>query len=243
MARAKRTVRADARRRYRAEQGLATDQWVDDEEAEAATDPAVRDSAARVSAARPVTGAQPARVGIVDAFRRSFRPLDVRGDLAALPAIALHSKALWIPLALTLVSTTAFVITQGNDIVTRFVYSYFIPTPAIGGVFQAGFLAPRASWLLGVIVGLVSAGCYAFLVVTIPEAVFAASPTPGEAQEIVLSGVVLSPIMGAFFASAAAWYRRFLGLSNPNRRRQTPSAKRGADGRSRAASQKASDRR
>ena len=32
--------------------------------------------------------------------------------------------------------------------------------PAIGGVFLAGFLAPRASWLLGSIVGLVSAVCY-----------------------------------------------------------------------------------
>jgi len=41
-------------------------------------------------------------------------------------------------------------------------------------------------------------------------------------------------VMGAFFAAAAAWYRRFLQLSNPNRARQTQGkAKRGADGRTR----------
>ena len=43
-------------------------------------------------------------------------------------------------------------------------FAYFIQTPAIGGVFIAGFLAPRASWLLGVVVGLVAAICYAILV-------------------------------------------------------------------------------
>ena len=244
MARAKRTVRADARRRYRVEQGLAPDQWVDDDEVVASTDPAARASAAGGSTTRPVAGAQPARVGILDAFRRSFRPLDVRGDLAALPGIALHSKALWIPLALTLVSTAAFYITQGNDIVTRFVFAYFIQTPAIGGVFLAGFLAPRASWLLGVIVGLVSAACYAFLILTIFSAVEAAAPTPGLAQDVILSGFVLSPVLGALFASAAAWYRRFLAMSNPNRGRRSGGVpKRGADGRSRAASQKAPARR
>ena len=46
---------------------------------------------------------------------------------------------------------------------SAFLYQYFIQTPAIGGVFIAGFLAPRASWLLGVIVGLVAAACYSIL--------------------------------------------------------------------------------
>ena len=109
---------------------------------------------------------------------------------------------------------------------------------------MSGFLAPRASWLLGVIVGLVSAACYAFLILTIFSAVAAAAPTPGLAQDVILSGFVLSPVLGALFASAAAWYRRFLAMSNPNRgRRGGGVAKRGADGRSRAASQKAPARR
>ena len=55
-------------------------------------------------------------------------------------------------------------VTGGKDVVTQFMFAYFIQTPAIGGVFLAGFLAPRASWLLGVIVGLVSAICYSIII-------------------------------------------------------------------------------
>ncbi|MGK2852392.1 MAG: hypothetical protein ACSLFN_15985 [Candidatus Limnocylindrales bacterium] len=239
MARAKRTARAEARRRYRSEADPEFDPSTD-EAPEAGTSPAGRTTSSPTTAA----AAGPARMGIVDAFRRSFRPLDLRGDLAALPQL-LRSRALLIPLALTVVATAAFYVTQGADIVTKFVFAYFIQTPAIGGVFLAGFLATRASWLLGVIVGLVSAACYAFLILTVFSAVVAAAPTPGLAQDVILSGFVLSPIMGALFASGAAWYRRFLALSNPNRGRRGGGGapKRGADGRSRAANQKAAARR
>jgi hypothetical protein len=37
-----------------------------------------------------------------------------------------------------------------------------------------------------------------------------------------------------FFAASAAWYRRFLRLSNPNRGRQQQQQRRGPDGRSRS---------
>jgi hypothetical protein len=39
------------------------------------------------------------------------------------------------------------------------------------------------------------------------------SPT----DSIVLSAVALSPVGAALFAAAAAWYRRFLNMANPNR--------------------------
>ena len=55
-------------------------------------------------------------------------------------------------------------------------FAYFVQTPAIGGVFIAGFLAPRASWLLGVIVGLVAAVCYSFLVLAYPATIYTALP-------------------------------------------------------------------
>jgi hypothetical protein len=40
--------------------------------------------------------------------------------------------------------------------------------------------------------------------------------------------------MGALFAAAAAWYRRFLALSSPNRARQAANSKR-SNGKSRTA--------
>ncbi len=237
MARAKRTARADARRRYRAEQGLPEpDGELDD-------DVTVESGAAASATSPKSAGGQPARIGLAQAFRLSFRPVHVADDLRALPSLILN-KALWIPVLLTIGSTAAFVVTGGLDILTRFAFTYFVQTPAIGGVFIAGFLAPRASWLLGLIVGLVAAICYSALILTIGSA---AAPDPTvqvQARDAVVAAFIGSIGMGILFASVAAWYRRFLQISSPNRQRQAQAkAKRGADGRSRAAAQKAGARR
>ena len=238
MARAKRTQRAEARRRYRSEQGL-TDQTADTElDGPVTADPA---------AARPGAPDVPARRGIANAFRSAFRPLDARSDLRALPQLV-RDKALWVPVILTLVSTALFVVVRPEvrsdplGVLTVFLYQYFVVTPAIGGVFIAGFLAKRASWLYGVLVGLVAAACYSFLVL---RGFIGTAPTPetqNVARDVVLASFLLSPVVGAFFASTAAWYRRFLYLSNPNRGRPRGAPQR-PDGRTRSSSQKASARR
>ena len=238
MARAKRTTRAEARRRYRAEQGLP-------DEATALDD--ADDSDATTPRQTRTTPDQGGRLGIGTALRMSFRPLDIRGDLQALPRLA-RNKALLIPVLLPVGSSAFFLAVHpqptGADpetVIATFLFQYFIQTPAIGGVFIAGFLAPRASWLLGVIVGLVSAACYSGLVLSGALGT-STTTTP---TEVVTAAFAISPVMGALFASAAAWYRRFLQLSSPNRgrsRQQPP--RRGNDGRSRSnSSQKAGARR
>ena len=122
-----------------------------------------------------------------------------------------------------------------------FLFQYFIVTPAIGGVFIAGFMAPRASWLLGLIVGLVAATAYSFLVLNGYIGLAPNAETQTQAQDVVFASYLMSPIVGAFFASTAAWYRRFLYLSNPNRGRGRPGTPTRPDGRTRArnANQKA----
>ena len=237
MARAKRTTRAEARRRYRAEHGLLDDTNLDD-------DPGEGDAAQPTKQGASRSGAdQTGRIGIFAAARLAFRPVDAPGDIRALPKLVTN-KALWLPILLTIGAAVATGVSRGADVLSQFAFQYFVVTPAIGGVFIAGFLAPRASWLLGVIVGLVSAICYTILGYAglLPAGfaeVFAAEPTAA-----VVSSFVFSPIMGALFASAAAWYRRFLQLSSPNRGRNRPPARRGNDGRSRSASgQKAGARR
>lgn len=239
MARAKRTARADARRRYRADQGQP-DPAEDVEVASART-------TAPTSTGPIAPGAGPRR-SLGAAFRESFRPLDWRADIRLLPQLIRH-RSFWLPVLLTLASTVVFTIvrpTTSSDpvsLIAAFLFQYFIVTPGIGAVFIAGFLAQRASWLLGALVGLVSAACYSFLVVTglIPLAPGAAQPV---VRDIVLAAFFLSPVVGALFASAAAWYRRFLMLSNPNRGRAgTSSGGRRPDGRTRAAANKAGARR
>jgi hypothetical protein len=229
VARAKRTSseRAAARRRYRA----AVDADLQDDGAEGSTADRGAEPA-RGTAAAP-------RVGIMAALRASFRPLNVRADLALLPSLLPH-KAFWVPVLLTIATAVATTVSGGSDVITPLLFTYFIVTPAIGGVFLAGFLAPRASWLLGILVSMVAAASYIAMGLAgrLPEV-----PTPfqtlfSSAQtDAIIYTLVWSPIMGAFFASAAAWYRRFLSLSNPNRGRRAQQAqKRTADGKSRGSS-------
>lgn len=226
MARAKRTSseRAAARRRYRA----ATDAEILEDETEGST---------RTRAAEPARSTPDVpRMGIVAALRTSFRPLNVRADLAALPSLVPH-KAFWVPVFVTVATAIATTASGGSDVITPLLFTYFIVTPAVGGVFLAGFLAPRASWLLGVLVSLVAALCYIAmgLATRLPEP-FQTQFSVAQADAIVYT-LVWSPLLGAFFASAAAWYRRFLTLSNPNRgRRSQQPQKRSTDGRSRGSS-------
>jgi hypothetical protein len=242
VARAKRTARAEARRRYRAEQ--APVEVPQDEPSDAP-------SANTTDGGTDPRPAPEARRGIAAAFREAFRPLDLRGDLRTFPT-TVRSKALWIPIVLTLISTGLFIAappTSTSDwtgLLTSFLFQYFIVTPGIGAAFIAGFLAPRASWLLGAIVGVVSAACYTFLGLGGYIPVAANAPRPA-AQDVVLAAFTIGPTLGAFFASAAAWYRRFLTLNNPNRgrTRRSTNAPRRPDGRTRAAAagQKAGVRR
>jgi hypothetical protein len=245
VARAKRTARADARRRYRAVTGQEID--ADFETSEDASEGA---SSART--ARPIVGRSeatpPARVGIFDALRTSFHRPQYREDLAALPSLVTN-KALWLPLLLIAATAVAVATIGRTNLLVNFATTYFLELPAIGAVFLAGFLAPRASWLLGIIVGLGSALGYTVLVygapaTLYPPELFKALPGPADAFQLSVQAFIISPIMGSLFAAAAAWYRRFLRLSNPNRSRQAAPPRRG-DGRTRASnsSQKATARR
>jgi hypothetical protein len=188
--------------------------------------------------ARPASkqmSSPPGRLGIGAAFRQSIHPINVRADLKALPKLA-TDKALYIPVAITVGSTVLVLATGATNFASALLYTYFIQSPAIGGVFLAGFLAPRASWLLGVIIGLLSALCYT---VVIASGVLGA-PSDAAVRDVVIAAFVLSPVLGGLFAAGAAWYRRFLQLSNPNRGRQA-AAKRGtnnAKGRSRTGATK-----
>jgi len=85
------------------------------------------------------------------------------------------------------------------------------------------------------LVGLISAVCYIVLgtngrLPTEIQVQWALSP-----QDAVVTSLIYSAFFGAFFASGAAWYRRFLALSSPNRgKRQSQAAKaKPGDGRTR----------
>ena len=228
MARAKRTDRSEARRRYRAQlaaEGRLPADEIDEAEA-TATAPAdgrqgraglmSRAAEARGGEAHRRTPASPAPAGGVrNAFRGAFRPLDLREDLRLLPRLLVH-KAFWVPTLLAVVTAGPLVAFQGRELISQFAATYFLAPPPIGGIFLAGFLAPRASYLIGALFGLVSA-----VIVTIVAAslttVVEGTGTPAEVASVAF---VISPLSGIFFGAAAAWYRRFLYLASPARQMQ-----------------------
>jgi hypothetical protein len=222
LARAKRTDRTEARRRYRAvvsaaEQGEPNDPNTLSGHVRAVSTPAV------AVAARP---------SITAAFRGAVRPLDIRGDIRALPVLV-RERGFLISIAVAVLSTAVYMIAAGSSLASVtdqssvaaqgafLALSLFVfPPPAAGG-FLIGFFAKRGSWLTGLIFGIVAAVCYSILILT-----FASTSTPkaGDptADQVVLGAFVASPVGAALFAAAAAWYRRFLDLVNPNRGQRRP---------------------
>lgn len=245
MARAKRTDRAEARRRYRASIG---DPLPDDElglDDEAATDEPAEARSAAPRSARPVAaasssapGAPPARPSIRTAFRTSFRPVDLRGDIRALPQLVTHWSFL-VPVILSGLAV-ALIPLVGLNAMTSAFFQYFSFTAPLGTSFLAGFFAPRASYLVGMMAALASVGFQALA--------YSAGPfgglfdnfkdannnpmTAAAAKELILSQALLLGVpSAALFAAAAAWYRRFLNRASPARQRRNPPPGRRPDGR------------
>src|SRR4029079_9109516 len=114
-----------------------------------------RPAAARPAPARPGSSV-PVRPSITGAFRESFRSVDLRGDIRALPQILRHRSFL-LPVILSGVAVASIPIIGLNPI-TSVLYQYFSFTAPLGTAFVAGFFAPRASYLVGILTALASVG-------------------------------------------------------------------------------------
>ena len=229
MARSKRTDRAEARRRYRTTltEGPA-DADVEGEDEEAPELPPAPSRGRAPASRAPATAARPPRPSIGAAFRTSFRPLDIRADLRALPRLIMH-KSVWVPVVLTLGSAALYAVVTPpqpanapvqasvpfDQIAASLLFQYFVFTPPVASIFLAGFMAPKASYLTGAIAGIVGGICFA-LVVLARVGPFVQLDDIA-VREYATSGLAASPLAGIFFGGAAGWYRRFLALANPSR--------------------------
>ncbi len=95
--------------------------------------------------------------------------------------------------------------------------SLFVAPPPAAGAFLVGFTARRASWLGGLIYGIVAFACYAAILLSPSGKLLTGNNDPGV---YIVNAALLGPIGALLFASAAAWYKRFLNLANPNRGRR-----------------------
>jgi hypothetical protein len=227
VARAKRTDRTAARRRYRAEltgQDDATG-------VETAENAPTRSRGAQPGSAQP-------RPGIMASFRKAYHPLDLRGDLRAAPSVLVHWGVL-VTIGLTVLAAAFFVVSYspgvsdiaigdteamktlvaGNQLPYTIVgLALLSPPPAIGA-FLIGFTAKRASWLGGLVYGLVVTIASVAMVAT-PAGRLLTQDQPSDSFIVQMASI--APMGAALFAAAAAWYRRFLDLANPNRGQRRP---------------------
>ena len=236
MARAKRTDRAEARRRYRASLAdpLETDDdLLDDDDLAPAVSTSPSSGRAAASAPSRSAAAAPSRPGMGSAFRSSFRPVDLRGDLQALPLLIRH-KAFLVPVILSGASVALLPLIGVNALTSAF-YQYFSFTAPLGTAFLAGFFAPRASWIVGMMAALASVGFQALAFSLGPfgglyDSFLDANGQPmtrAAAEALVLNqALVVGVPSAALFAAAAAWYKRFLGRANPNRGRPAQTTRR-----------------
>lgn len=222
MARAKRTDRADARRRYRLAQEDPSLTESDDQP------DAPSETLARRGTS-PVRAANAARpVGFADSMRASWHRPDVRADLAALPWL-LRTRAFLVPLALVVVGVVTLTVVPTNPLAGMFFQLMVLP-PAMAPIFIAGFFAKRASYLLGFIIAVVDVIGYAVFVYSALPALSGDPVNVARQQELVVSALAVGPVSGIVFGAGAAWYRRFLAFSSAQRARsrgaERPKAKR-----------------
>ncbi|MFI5261014.1 MAG: hypothetical protein ACHQZR_00500 [Candidatus Limnocylindrales bacterium] len=190
MARAKRTARADARRRYRAAQAPA------DIEGDEPLPGPLATTSARTSAAVPASG------GALGGLFSGIRLPSVREDLVAMPQVIRTSPPIWAAFGLGVLAIVAGLVINPNDTgIMGFLLPLFIQAPGIP-VLVGGFVAPRGAWFIGLLLGLMQAvGLLAAIYRTTPDNI-----SGGSALVALLSGAIL----GALFGGLAGWYRRWL---------------------------------
>jgi hypothetical protein len=236
------TDRAEARRKYRAY--LATQQGgvVEDEPEEEA--PAV--ARARTAFARNPQGinrpaGQPApaiapgtRIGIFQAMKLAYRTPHYRQDVREVGTLIVHSYAVW-PVALLSIGAAVLSATQlsgsrvdGNNIIlaicTQFILS---PLPLLPPML-AGFLAPKSTWLAGMIAGAISVTCYVALAVAYPGP-FGLTSVP---FLVLYSASLLQAVtFGAMFGALSGWYKRFLSMTSMSGAARTPAGSKQAQAR------------
>lgn len=199
MARAKNTSRAEARKRtrdyQRAELLTEEDEQIEDET-----------SAAEAPAARP----------------RMFALPDFRADIRALPTIFRTRRLVWIPFGLVLIGFILALLIYGMPAdlqtwVALYLQFFFVPQ-GLFAYFIAGFLAPRASYLVGALLGVLSGALYGIaLVATLPPDV---NIPISDAAMSVLSSTFTGIVLGTFAGGFAAWYRNFLRQMQDNGRQR-----------------------
>ena len=219
MARAKKTDRAEARRRARV---VATT----NEAAAGEGSGGGATGQAKSTGGGVAAGSAPAaRPSITGAFREATRPVDLRGDIRRIPWLITRTPAVVVPSLLVIGAAIWYATSGGGSSLSSFAFQLLVyPPPQIGALFLAGILTDRMSYLAGGIVGLVCGIVFTLYLAFVPIPATVLQGT--QLQAYMLYGLVLSPLSGLAIGGFAGFYRRFLRRANPNAaKRQPPKSK------------------
>ena len=201
--RPKNTSRAEARRRHREEQRVEDDESTElDDQAEA-------------------TESAPSG-------RPAFALPNIREDLAALPRV-FRKPLVWLPFGLLLLAFLIELARQGGalpegqagDIAILYVQLTLPPT-SLFVFFIGGFVADRASYLVGALLGVFDALLITILVLGDQTDFEGTGVTEVTGEQSTIEALAplwgIAILVGIFAAGFAAWYRRFLRSSQERAR-------------------------
>jgi hypothetical protein len=141
-----------------------------------------------------------------------FSPPNIREDIRLLPQMFMTRRLLWVPVLMLLAGFVLayFYYTEAvpPDLqwpVEMYIQLFFFPQ-ALFTFFLGGFLAPRASYLVGFLLGLFNGLLWVVLVMGLGVQVAPDVPNDVLASNFVMIGVLYGTLAAAF----AAWYRNFL---------------------------------
>ena len=138
-------------------------------------------------------------------LRAAARPWNLRSDIAYIPTLVLHTRAVWIPAVATIGSGAFFLLSQplGSNAIALFLFQLFVVPPTIAGAFLAGVLAPRATYIAGGIAASIGVMVFAFAILTTPADSLGLQPAPTPSP-VASAGASASAGPSASAAASAA---------------------------------------
>jgi hypothetical protein len=159
-----------------------------------------------------------------------FQWPDIRSDIRYLPYMFRTRRLLWLPFGLLLVG---FIMALAFNVIpveyqqwALLYFQYFFAPQALFTYFIGGFVATRASYLIGFMLGLLTGVLWSVVLAantisTPPSADTAGLPSGDDLLQTIGTVLVASMVLGTFAAGFAGWYRDFLrGMQNRSKDRQ-----------------------
>jgi hypothetical protein len=156
-----------------------------------------------------------------------FKMPNIREDLRALPSILTSRRLVFLPLALLVIGFIVILVYPGLSpdiqVFASYYLQFFYVPPALFTFFLAGFFAPRASYLVGALYGLIAGVMWAveFGGFIGPATTPTGEPTTVDPVATSVVALFYGLVYGTIAAALAAWYRDFLrGIQERGRQRR-----------------------